>query len=364
MSLVVNELYDDMTVSNDYSPLDEVLEVIAFAGPDLTNGNSNHAPMAVEALCTLGRGDAALPWLERYRDGLMPRPPQVERIGEADWRAALGSARRASDWFAFFGAELEEQPWRDVLACWATRLAPGIVAAAMHGVIRTGHAVRALTLEETAGRRRELADGLAYWAAEYQALPGGRRAATGARPSDAIAQVPMLPPAQRGAFGSLTGALGQLDAFTPFHATLGAVDPTPDAAAFLADLTATFARVYLANARDFLTTIAFIHTVTGPASLRPMLPYLGPETARAALAYAWQASAALYATFGTESRPADGAESSNPDAGGLVERAVACGDEHAIKFTAACIAENALTPTPAFLAAADHAIGVLGGSPS
>jgi len=95
-----------------------------------------------------------------------------------------------------------------------------------------------------------------------------------------------------------------------------------------------------------------------------MLPYLDPDAARAALAYAWQASAALYATFGTESGLADGAESSQPDVGGLVERAVACGDEHAIKFTAACIAENALAPNPAFLTAADHAIGVLGGSPA
>ena len=40
----------------------------------------------------------------------------------------------------------------------------------------------------------------------------------------------------------------------------------------------------------------------------------------------------------------------------LIERAIACGDEHAIKFTEVCLREHALNPDPAFLAAADHAI--------
>ena len=349
-----------MTTSNAaYAVLDEALEQIAFAGPDLTNGNSNHAPMAIEALCTLGRADAALPWLEHYRVLLMSRPAGVARISEADWQGALGGGRRSADWFAFFCNELEERPWQDVLDRWVARLAPGIVAAALHGVIRAGHAVRALAVGETAPRRRELADGLAYWAAEYQSLPGDRRADAGALPSDAIVRLPAIPPAERGSFDSLTGALTQLDAFAPFHAALGAVDPSRDATAFLGDLTATFARVYVTNARDFLTAIAFVHAVTGPASLRPMLPYLTAETAQAALAYAWQAAAGLYATFATSPAIAPLDVDTNAAAGTLVERAIACGDEHAIKFTAACLGEHALDPQPVFLAAAEQGIGLL-----
>jgi hypothetical protein len=349
-----------MTTSNSsYAVLDEALEQIAFAGPDLTNGNSNHAPMAIEALCTLGRADAALPWLEHYRVLLMPRPAGVARIAEADWQSALGGSRRGADWFAFFRNQLDERPWQEVLDRWVARLAPGIVAAALHGVIRAGHAVRALTVGETAQRRRELADGLAYWAAEYQALPGERRAGAGAQPSDAIARLPTIPPAQRGSFDSLTGALTQLDAFAPFHGALAAVDPSRDANAFLGDLTATFARVYVSNARDFLSAIAFVHAVTGPASLRPMLPFLRTETAQAALAYAWQAAAGLYATFSTASAIAPLDVDTKAGAGVLVERAIACGDEHAIKFTAACLAEHALNPQPVFLAAAEQAIPLL-----
>lgn len=350
-----------MALTPDYSPLDEALEQLASAGPELKNTNSNHAPMAIEALCTLGRSDAVRPWLERYRDGLMPRPPRVQRIDAAKWAAALGQSRRVEDWFELFRNELSEESWRAVLERWVPRLAPGIVAAALHGVIRTGHAVRAIALEDTPPRRREVADGLAYWAAEYQVLPSRAREAQAALPSAAIAHVAMIPPEQRGGFGSLTGALGQLDTFEPFRETLTAVDPRRDPTAFLGDLTATFARVYLGNACDFLTTIAFIHTVTGPAALRPMLPHLSAATAHATLAYVWQATAALYATFGSRAQLPRGSELATP-ADELVDRAVACGDEHAIKFTAACLAEHAINPQPAFLAAADHAIGVLAGS--
>jgi len=113
----------------DYSPLDEALEQLAFAGPELKNTNSNHAPMAIEALCTLGRGRAVQPWLERYRDGLLPRPPRSQRIGRTEWATALGQPRRVGDWFELFGNELSEEPWRAVLERWVPRLAPGIVDA-------------------------------------------------------------------------------------------------------------------------------------------------------------------------------------------------------------------------------------------
>ena len=58
----------------DYSALDETLEIMAPMGPDLNNGFSNHAPMAIEAMCAMKRGDAVMPWFERYRRWLAPRP--------------------------------------------------------------------------------------------------------------------------------------------------------------------------------------------------------------------------------------------------------------------------------------------------
>lgn len=179
-------------------------------------------------------------------------------------------------------------------------------------------------------------------------------------PSDAIAHVQMIPPElRRGNFGAFTDALAQLDSFAPFKQTLDAVDTTGDASAFISDLTATFARVFLANARDLYTTIAFVHAVTGPSALRPMLPYLSEATARAGLAYAWQAAAAMYATFGSSADLRLFDEVKIRDRDGLFERAIACGDEHAIKLTEVCIREYALNPDPAFLAAAEHATDML-----
>ncbi|HZC45936.1 MAG TPA: questin oxidase family protein [Candidatus Acidoferrum sp.] len=349
----------------DYSALDETLEIMAPMGPDLSNGFSNHAPMAIEAMCAMGRADAVMPWFEHYRASLRPRRARVARLTNDNWRAALGDHRRTEDWFEFFRNEFEEQPWPDVLETWAARLAPGLMAAATHGVIRTGHAARALSVEDTPVRRRELADGLAYWAAEYLPLPAERHSSDRAMPSDAIARVEMIPPEiRRGGFGAFTDALTQLDSFEPFKTTLDAVDPSVDASAFLSDLAATFARVFLANAHDIYTTIAFVHAVTGPSALRPLLPLLRDATVREALAYAWQAAAAMYATFCTR---ADLSrlhidETKVWDASELFERAIASGDEHAIKFTEVCLREHAQHPDPAFFAAADHAIHMLSGA--
>jgi Questin oxidase-like len=344
----------------DYSALDEALEIMAPMGPELSNGFSNHAPMAIEAMCAMGRRDAVMPWFERYRSGLVPRAARVARLTKDNWREALGDIHRAEDWFEFFRNELEDWPWPEVLETWAARLAPGFMSAATHGVIRTGHATRAMAIEDTPARRRELADGLAYWAADYFLLPTNRHAEPRAMPSKAIARVQMIPPdIRRANFGAFTDALTQLDSFEPFKNTLDAVDTSGNASAFVSDLTATFARVFLANAHDLYSTTAFVHAVTGPSSIRPMLPYLSEATAHAALAYAWQAAAAMYATFGTSADLSRPAEVKVRDADELMERAIACGDEHAIKFTEVCIREYALNPDPAFFSAAEHATDML-----
>src|SRR6202012_3054009 len=70
----------------------------------------------------------------------------------------------------------------------------------------------------------------------------------------------------------------------------------------LSHLPETFARVYLANARDAYTVIAFIHGVTACVALRSLTPYLDPDVARDALRYAWQTGAAFDAVQGTAKR--------------------------------------------------------------
>jgi hypothetical protein len=128
----------------------------------------------------------------------------------------------------------------------------------------------------------------------------------------------------------------------------------------ISDVTETFARVYLANAPDVLGSIVFIHSVTSAAAVRSMLPYLSDGTARDAARYAWQAGCALYSAFGTSPAVAAGEiEPPRESHDTLIDMAIANGDEHAIKFTEATLREYELNPSPAYLAAARHAIGML-----
>jgi len=83
------------------------------------------------------------------------------------------------------------------------------------------------------------------------------------------------------------------------------------------------------------------------------------EPAHAALGYAWQTAAAMYATFGTRTDLSHPVEVQVGNRDELIDRAIACGDEHAIKFTEVCLREYALNPDQAFLAAAQHATRTL-----
>src|SRR5438270_1508649 len=169
--------------TSNYESLDEALEALAGHGVALKNGNSNHAPMVAEALCAMGRPQAVMPWIARYQERLLPCPPAGDPIRAEIWRSALGQRDRFADCAEFFVEELRQASWPEVLDRWTGRLAPGFCAAATHGVIRVGHAVRSLAIAETPWRKRELGDALASWAATYRELPS----------SDRITERPMAP---------------------------------------------------------------------------------------------------------------------------------------------------------------------------
>src|SRR5262249_11811664 len=207
----------DVMGAASYTTLDDALETLAPYGIELKNGNSNHAPMVAEALCALGRPDAVMPWIARYRERMLPRPPAGGRIDSRDWRAALGERARLADWSMSFVEELQAAPWREVLDRWMERLAPGFCAAATHGVIRVGHAARSLAESETPPRLRELADAFASWAATYQELPANGHGANGRlTPREAIARVPVIPPDRRESAENITASLAMLAGLPEF----------------------------------------------------------------------------------------------------------------------------------------------------
>jgi hypothetical protein len=346
-------------MNHNYDAIDEAYAIFARTGPEFGGGLSNHGPMASEALAAMCRPDSISTWAHRYAKRLEPHPTASARISEADWREELGHEKRVGDWIAFFDDALKDASWREVLDRWVTRLAPGIAAAAFHGVLRTAHAARSLGDRETPVRVHELAEGLGYWAATFQALPGKIDRPPDALPSRAIANVERLPMECRKIGGFLTDGLAQLATFEPFNDVLAAVDTRGNLSALLSDLTETFARVYMKNARGIGGAIAFIHCVTGSRAVRNLSPHIDDATARLAARYAWQASAGLYAAFGIAAPSNDQPATPPLSIDELIDRAIANADEHAIKFTEACIHEYALNPKPVYLAAAAHALEVL-----
>src|SRR5260370_19538869 len=78
-----------------YESLDEAIEALAGCDIGLKNGNSNHAPMVAEVLCAMGRPQAVMPWIARYKERLLPRPrPAIlftPKLGAARWADATAS---------------------------------------------------------------------------------------------------------------------------------------------------------------------------------------------------------------------------------------------------------------------------------
>jgi hypothetical protein len=347
-----------LSAVKDDGALDLALERFARTGPEYRGGLANHGPMAAEALVALGRPDAVARWVEGYAGRLGPPPSPGDPIPAAGWEAALGQRGRVADWAVFFRQELAEAAWPDVLRRWLPRLAPGFVAVATHGAIRTGHAARALASRETPPRLHELAQGLAYWAANFVRLPESDTTAGTARPSEAIATLELLPANERRSGGFITARLAGLQRFAPFRDVAGRVAVRGDPSSFFSDLTETFARVYLENATPG-KVITFVHAVTGPSAARLLLPYADATGVLALQRYAWQAAAALYVAMGDRSSgPLP--ETDPIDAATLVERAVANGDEHAIKLTEACLREDKVQPRPVYRRAAQDALSRLG----
>lgn len=350
-----------MPVRSDQA-LDDALEALSGYGSTLANGNFNHAPMVAEALCALGRPAAVIPWIERYRGRMVARGLVGEPIRPAEWRGALGRPERFAAWSAFFAEELRQAPWREVLDIWAGRLAPGVSAAATHGALRLGHAVRGLAAGESATRLRELADAFASWAASYRELSTPEDVADGSMtPREAIARVAVVPPARRRP-GNIVAALAGLGEVPDFAPAVGLVDLGGDIDPRIAQLTELFARVYLANVGNALTAIVFVHGVTSLGALGHIVPHVGDATARSLMRYGWQAGCGLYACFGSGTAFAVDVAPVEEDAESLIDRALANGDEHVIKFAEACLSRHALDPSPAYTAAIANVLGAIGRS--
>ncbi|MGW0122313.1 questin oxidase family protein [Streptomyces sp. NPDC003327] len=305
--------------------LDEALERLHTTGPERGGWLTNHAPMAVEALVRHGGAGTVHRWLDAYAPKLEELPAAQAPVTAANWRESLGDPSRITDWTRFFGRELAERPWHEVLAEWWPRLLPGIAGGATHPVIRTGHAVRTLLSgpEETAPRRAELAHALGYWAARHRPLPSLASLAAAPDAAAALDAVPPVPEQE----GGIRARLAQLTAFPVWG---GAADPDT-AKALLTELVTAATHRYATHGHG--EPIMLVHAATAPNAVLRALPALPRELWAPSLAAAWSAAAAVTAAYTPrEAAPVPyGKGTLTPEE--VFERAAAHGDDHTIKFT-------------------------------
>jgi hypothetical protein len=258
-----------------------------------------------------------------------------------------------------FEREVADRPPVAVVGEWAPRLFPGTVGAATHGLIRTAHAVRALTAADTPPRRLELATGLAFWASTYEELPGPPLLIGKEDVPDALADLPYLDEdATRQVL--ISDMVAQVaDIADEFEQAVASLGWNSGPIELLDALAWGGALAYLRNADDG-GAIGLLHSVTSPMACELILPWLSVEDRDAALGYVWQAVAALHVAYDND-RKSELPEEATPSAEALVERAIASRDEHAIKLTEAALRSHGRTGDPVLLWAAADAGTRFGG---
>ena len=283
---------------------------------------ANHLPMSLIALERLGADESRLRAFADHYSRILTSKPAVER--------AL---------IEFFDARIAEAGRDETLRTTLPTLARAIGSGAFHGVLRVAYGVEA-------SDEAEVAEGLAYWVANWADL--GRevsgRSLGVAEAFDAIRAD------ARFAEGRVTGPsiTARLDivANTPAFADYRHAMTSPS----LRELARVALAVYLAS-RDFTA----LHLVTGCHAARVLGPWLGENAGR-------ELATAMLAAYVTIGRPAfDLASVEEPatvswDA--IAAAAIASNDDHVSKFVFSCREEQRAYGWPGYqTAAAAKAIG-------
>jgi hypothetical protein len=335
--------------------LDEAYERFRGTGPEWGEDQlTNHGPMAVEVLVRRGRSGEVDRWVDGYVRRLDALPSGSDPVTDSTWREALGDGRRLGDWTAYFTRQVTELPWRTVLATWWPRLLPGIVAGTTHGVIRVGHVVRALLAG--AGSEptlTELAHALAFWACRAQRVPDAAAPAGRLDPLAALDAVPRIP-AQEGNVASRLGQLPQLAGWAGAVAALRPAATPEDARTRLTELVGAGTLRYLGYGHG--QPVILVHTATAPNAVLHTLPALPRELWVPSATAIWTVTAAIFAAYAPPvpaPRPALPVPPTGLDAAAeVLDRAVANGDEHVIKFSDTAAEVYTRTGDPDALAAA------------
>lgn len=333
------------------SILAKLLNDAAIYDPEYGGGLCNHLPMALIALDQMGATPSQLNDYQRGHVSWLEKLP-------ANSRAALPGAWpfRKADHGAYlelradFKRRIAADGWEKVLRAALPDLAPGLTAAAFHGMIRAAMGV-------TARHEGEIASGLAYWAAHWQKLgPVDNGMPVGADPADLLnrlrADERFAPPAEMPEL--IDGALLAVSRLEGFAEIIHWPDFERTG---IRDLALAAAQVYGATG-DFTA----LHLVTGAQAAAVLLPYF--ETPRVLLPWLWQGLAAGYIAIGRPALPDAGMlaiwrNATVPGWQEILQRALGESDEHAVKLIYSALYLGRLTGDRLFRWLAARETGVL-----
>lgn len=312
----------------DSESLDAAYERLSSTGPEFGGWLSNHGPMAADALIRIGHEDDLVSWIDEYKTRLDERPRERWRFEETDWQEYLGDPSRLGDWLALFDRQVRSEPWKDLLARWWPRLIPGAPASATHGLIRTGHAVRALLERETSPRREELGQALGYWAARWQLVPN-HLPLRGPRPYGlAMDHLPI-----EDVEGGVRTRLRHLPDDHIWSETVASAREPIDATSVLAALitiTDEAVRRYLRWGHG--NAVMLVHSATAPRAAALVLPALPAELWPMTLDYVWATSAAIISSYRSADSYRAPQEQLTLSPAEVAAAAADNRDEHVIKF--------------------------------
>jgi hypothetical protein len=199
----------------------------------------------------------------------------------------------------------------------------------------------------------ELAHGLAFWAALARSVPVSAVPAGTLDPAAAMDGLPRIPQQS----GTVATRLGQLSHLSDWGGAVSALRPAdepeqvPDR---LADLVAAATSRYLTHGHA--SPVILVHTATAPNAVLHTLPALPRELWAPSLSAVWGVTAAVFSAYAPAAvqppEPSTFQPGVTDPVAELLDRAVAHGDEHVIKFVDTAAEVYTRTGRPESLAAA------------
>jgi Questin oxidase-like len=322
--------------------------------PEYGGGLCNHLPMALIALDQMGATPAQLNDYRRTHVSWLEKLPERAAAPTGAWPFRKADHAGFVDLQADFRQRIARGGWEAVLRATLPDLAPGLSAAAFHGLIRTAMGV-------TSKHDGEIAAGLAYWAAHWQRLGVALGAPSESEPSaDPLQLLERLRNDERFAFdpksapGLIDDALLAVGTLSGFGDVIGWLDP---AAGTVGNIARAAAALYGATG-DFTA----LHTVTAAQAVVALLPYV--EEPKILLPWLWQGLAAAYIAIGRPALPdadviANWRAMEAPAWAELMRSALAQDDEHAVKLCYSALSLGRLTGDRLFRWLAAREVGAL-----